>query len=214
MSKLNNYEIYDKENGNEISTEVIKSIQKEEFVNRKKYLLYMLENKPEKLTSLEIEEGFKYTNKKLSMIKEYDFFEEYYTGNKKKLVDALKKLSDSTYKCFSVLIASYTSCENTIQFNNNVNIIKDKDFSKILEISLSKWYNIKKELINNKCIRKIDFDNKKLYKINPMIIGHSMKITKATYYAFRDSLIEEFDKLKTIYWDKKLIEEFGKDILN
>ena len=40
-----------------------------------------------------------------------------------------------------------------------------------------------------------------------------MRITKCTYYAFRDQLKHEFENLKVLYWDRKLIEEFGVNIL-
>ena len=165
------------------------------------------------MSSVEIEEAVELYSKKNLKLNEYNFFKEYYTTNKKKLSEALEILSDSAYKCFSKLIANYATSENTIQYDNNINIIKDKDFAKVLNISICKWYSIKKELIENNCIRKVEFDKRVLYKINPTIIGHSMRITKCTYYAFRSELIKEFDEIKRIYWDKKLIEEFGADII-
>jgi len=214
MSKLDNIGYINLKNGEMLTKEIVDSIKNEENKNKCKELFCKLENNPYELTSKEIEEIVKIKNKKLSIIKEYDFFEEYYTGNKKKLTEAAENLSDSAYKCFNLLILKWTSCENTIQYKNNRNIVKDKDIADVLNISPRKWSNIKKELLGFNAIRKVTFENKQLYKINPLLIGHSMKITKCTYYAFRDYLSSEFDPLKTLYWDKKLTEEFGDDIIS
>jgi len=210
MNKLDNIGYYDKRTGDELTEEVVRGVQAEEA--RKKYteMYYKLETHPEELTSKEIEDLVKHSSKlKMRNIKEYDLFQEYYTGNKKKLIEAIDNLSDPAYKCFSALVLKYTSTENTLQYKNHVNIVKDKDISRILNISISKWYNIKKELIEFSAIRKVNFDGKTVIKINPTIIGHSMKITKCTYYAFRDQLTQEFGMLKSLYWDKLLVEEFG-----
>lgn len=200
---------------NEKPTDVIKSIKKEDNRNKIMRLKYNFENDPNNLTTEEIEEALRINNMNVNSLKQYNDFILYYTGNKEKLLYTINVLSDQAFKCFYKLVAKYTSCENTIQFTgNSVNIVKDEKFSEVLEISTSKWSRVKKELVDNHCIRRITFNGNVLYKINPTIIGHSMKITKATYYAFRNQLIEDFEPYKVVYWDKQISEEFGQAVLD
>ena len=86
-SKLNQIEIYNKNTGEELDIEAIESIQREEYLKHKKYLMYNLEHNPKILTSGEIEDAVKLLTiskkKKACMVSEYDLFDKYYTGNKK-----------------------------------------------------------------------------------------------------------------------------------
>jgi len=216
VSKINKLEFSNKETGEILNNgiEIVESIQKEERTKFYRDLFWKFENKPELLSIEEIELAVKVSNNyTLKDIKEFNNFEKHYTGNKVKLKETLEHLTDPAFKCFSSLVVNYTSTENTLQYKNHVNIVKDINIAEVLNISVNKWQRIKKELINISAIRKIKFQGKPIIKINPTIIGHSMKITKCTYYAFRDVLIDEFSKIKKIYWDKMLIEEFGIDII-
>jgi len=217
MSKIDRLGVFDKDTGEKFDNgiEVFKSVIREEFKNKIIELQFKYNKTPEKINSEEIEELIKYNKTILnkSKLKEYESFDTYYTANKEKLNSCLDTLSDTAYKCFSKLVVRYTSSANTIQYKNNINIIKDKDIAKVLEITPRRWVDIKKELVAINAIKKIKLNNIAFYKINPTVIGHSMKITKCTYYAFRKELIKEFEPIKALYWDKLLIEEFGNDIL-
>jgi len=215
MSKMDKVEHYDKDTGEELLQDVIESNMKDDFYKKVVHMKYMLENKPEELNTEEIEEAVKTVNGfTINDLKQYESFVSYYTANKDKLNEALDNLSDQAYKCLSILVVRYTSCDNTIQFKNHVNIVKDAKFIDILSLSPSKWSRVKKELIEKGCIRRIKLDKKIIYKINPTVIGHSMRITKCTYYAFRNELAKEFELHKRVYWDKQILEEFGHDILD
>ena len=124
---------------------------------------------------------------------------------------AVWELSSNAFICLNKLL-KYSNARNTLQFFNHKNIERDEDFIEILKISRRTWTSVKKELIEYGAIRKIKFNKNTLYKINPTIIGHAMEIDDITYYAFRDVLSRVFEPIKTLYWDKYILESYGVDI--
>ena len=203
--------LYDKIDGSLISdSETMNKLLKEEKEITTKSLIYKFKNTPELLTNEEIKTLAKIKKKNLESYENYDL----YSTHDKELFDkAVNELTDISFCNFCKLL-KYCNAANTLQYKNNVNIVKDTDFMEILKVSRSKWFDIKKELVQYGALRKIKFDGKPLYKVNPSIVGHSMKINLITYYAFRDVLIPKFDKIKILYWDRQLLEECGQAIFD
>jgi hypothetical protein len=204
----------DEKSGQIISNEEYESLLKEERLDEIKHLMWRLKNDPYGLSTTEIKEIIKIRNSRVlrkTILKEYESFENYSTHNKDLFNNASWELSDSSLACFCRLL-KFSNSKNTIQFDNHRNISEDTDFIRLLKISKRKWSTVKKELIDYGALRKIKFNKHIMYKINPAIIGHSMEIDVMTYYAFRDVLCNLFEPIKTLYWDKYLLESYGVDI--
>lgn len=115
------------------------------------------------------------------------------------------------YYYFGLLTTKYCSSTYTLLFNNNKHIEKDVDISKLLNITKNAWGFIKKELEELKLIKKINFNSKTYYKVNPLYIRKGKTITESTWFAFRDEIInsKSLPDIKIIYWDKILEQDYG-----
>lgn len=201
---------YDLKTGEALEEEDLKKVMNEKNSWYYKNLIYKFYNSAHELDSKDIKIVASIINKGLDL-KKYEPFDLYSTTNSDLFNKAVNELSETAFCSFCKML-NFSNSKNTLQFKNNKNIVKDLDFIEILKISRTKWFDVKKELIDYGAIRKVKFDGKNLYKINPSIIGHSMDIDIITYYAFRDILSSMFDPMKTLYWDKQLIESCGSDI--
>ena len=206
--------LIDKKTGEILDAEQYEELLKEEMQDEIKQLFWTLKNDPYSLTTDQIKYLIKITNSKAKdklNVKIYEPFEYYSTHNMELLNKAVWELSSNAFICLNKLL-KYSNSKNTLQFANHRNIVNDVDFIELLKVSKRTWSNVKKELIEYGAIRKIKFNKNTLYKLNPTIIGHSMEIDEVTYYAFRDVLSKIFEPLKTLYWDKYILECYGMDI--
>lgn len=200
--------------GEMISKEIYDEILKEERQDEAKYLMWTINRDPYSLTTEEIKRVVNIINSRAFNkihLKNYEQFEYYSTHNKELIDKSVWELGEEAFCCLIKLL-KYSNSKNTLQFKNNVNITTDDDFLSILKISKRKWSTAKKKLIEYGAVRKIKFNKHIMYKINPAIIGHSMEVDIMTYYAFRDVLSVIFSPIKTLYWDKYILESYGSDI--
>lgn len=212
-----NDDIMNLRTGEVINTELFKKQvnqnQKDEWINRKKYLDKKIQKEPENMTTEEIEELYKAHHKKnIAQDSAYDDFTNFSIHNKEIEEKITKKISSQAWLAFSHLKSGYSSIQNTLQFKNNRNITTNKQICKILDISRSTWNRVKADIEKFNLIRRIKFEGNVIWKVNPLIVGHSMRITATTYYAFRNEIKPTLPPIIGLYWDKKLIEEFGIDI--
>ena len=208
--------IVSEKTGEMISRELFDKILKEEKQDEIKKLMWTLKNDPYSLSTEEIKRIVSIRNSRAFnrvYLKNYEEFESYSTHNKDLIDSAVWSLGEEAFCCF-VKLLKYSNSKNTLQFKNHVNIVTDEDFLSILKISKRKWSTAKKKLVEFGAIRKIKFNKHLMYKINPAIIGHSMEVDIMTYYAFRDVLSNIFDPIKTLYWDKYILESYGYDIFS
>lgn len=210
--KLKDIEHYNKYTGEIIEKEKVDEIRKIEWKHKQNRIKTLIEKSPEKLSLEELKEYYLANNINFNTIKGFD---KYHRINHKLdlvLMDEYK-LSQSAYYYFNKIICKYCSNTYSILYNNNRPINNDEKLSKALDISLSYWKKIKKELIKYNLIKKSNLDNKIIYKINPCFVGLSRTITPSTYNAFRDDMIkyELINKYQQIYWDKLLLEEYGRE---
>ena len=207
-----NITVIDNETGEILDNKIINSIISQEKKEEIRNLLIKFQDNKNDLNSDEILTVSKILYRKGLNLDEYDSFESYFTCNTNLMLKTAKELKAITLQVF-IKLTEFSNKSNTIQFNNHKNIVNDTDFAAKLNLDIRKWREIKKELLQYKAIRKLKFDAITMYKINPSLLGHSMKITLCSYYAFRDELKSNLNSLKILYWDKKLIEEFGIDAL-
>lgn len=217
FNKRKDMVIVNDKTGEMISKEEYDEILKEERQVEIVRLMYMLKTNPYSLSTEEIKRIVSIKNSRnvenRIYLKKYEEFETYSTHNKELIDFAVWELGEEAFCCLIKLL-KYSNSKNTLQFMNHVNITTDDDFISILKISKRKWSTAKNKLIEYGAIRKIKFNKHIMYKINPAIIGHSMEVDVMTYYAFRDVLSKMFDPLKTLYWDKYMLESYGCDIFS
>lgn len=210
-------EVVNKETGEILEVEQTEKIVNDytttKWVTKKQRLEKKYMNNPDDMNLEEVEFLLETSNSEWA-VKQYESFELTTTMNREMEYEKCKSISDPAWSAFTLLKSKYTSMTNTLQFKNNRNIVNNKDIANILEISDSTWRRLRKELIKEKLIKQIEFDKKKLWKVNPLIVGHSMKITPDTYYAFRSDIIKTKSTMARLYWDNILKETYGIDIYN
>jgi len=204
---MNNVEHYSKLTGEELSREQVTSIQKEDYVNNIRRISSLLEDgRDVNLEDLTIYMGVK----KIGRTK-IGQFNSYRMVNDNFDIDLFNRnISKNAYYYFNKLVASNCSLTYTLKFKNNTNIKKDLQVADILDISVSSWRKIKKELTGLNLIKMISFEGKKYYKINPCYVGKEKLLTPHTYDAFRTDLIKHsmVTYYQSIWWDKFMLEEY------
>ncbi len=208
MSKLDNVGHYDKNTGEELGFEIIECITKEDKKNKWKNIFYNLENNSNKLTLEEIEELLNREN--ISHIR-LNKFERYHQSNDALDLELFEKgITMKAFYYFKFLVSKHCGTTYTLQFKNNINIINDSQVSESINISVSLWRKIKKELLDLNLIKIINFENKKYYKINPCYVGKKKILSPHTYHAFRDDIIKHklISEIQRLWWDKFMLEEY------
>lgn len=208
--------LIDAETGEILEEKILLDLLEEDRKNFYIGIFHKYKNNPYSLTVQEIELLVKVINSKNKafeiQLEKYEVFDNRVTVNIQAFSDTIESLSAGALKSFAKLLR-YTSSSYTLQKDNHRNIVSDKDFYTLLEISERAWRDIKIELINKRAIRKIKFNGTNLYKINPTIVGLGMTITPDVYFAFRDVFVEVFkSQLKIIYWDKKILDAYGSKL--
>ena len=209
MNKIEKIGFYDKQSGEEIDFEIVESIQKEEYKKQCRKIFKLIDDSPEKLSLEEID---RYMSIKGISYAKISKFEEYYISNEILDLELFEKgISMKSFYYFKYLISKHCGNTYTLQFKNNVNIIKDEQVAQSLKLSLDSWRKIKKELMSLELIKIINFENKKYYKVNPCYIGKKKILSPHTYYAFRNDLIKHglLDYIQIVWWDKFLEEEYS-----
>jgi hypothetical protein len=200
------------ETGEILSRELLDKLIEQEKKEENKRLLRKFYNE-EDLNSQEIIIISNILNRGGIKLEEYDSFNDYCVTDTMAMFRLAKILGGEAFR-HAFMLAQFVKGNNTLQTKNNKNLVTDESFAKAFDITVKKWQYIKKELIEHKVIKKLKFDGITMYKLNPLIIGRSMKISPCSYYAFREELKPVMNKFKVLYWDKKLLEEFGEEALN
>lgn len=209
IDKIKNIGFYDEETGEILDKDIGIGILNEDRKSKLRELFYKIDNCPNELSVEQIQtlcSIMKVDLKYLDNFSSYHIVNDFSMGNLFEL-----NISMKAYYYFGLLTTKYCSSTYTLLFNNNKHIEKDVDISKLLNITKNAWGFIKKELEELKLIKKINFNNKTYYKVNPLYIRKGKTITESTWFAFRDEIInsKSLPDIKIIYWDKILEQDYG-----
>lgn len=116
--------------------------------------------------------------------------------------DVLNTISDQSLKVL-LIFGDNLSYRNIVIYKNGNPIVKDDLISSFLNISISKWYVIKKELLNKKLIM---FNNKTIY-LNPIFIKHYNFVWDICIFNIFDDYLQtnlhkfEYIKIKSDFYE-------------
>lgn len=209
MSKLEKLQHINIETGEILDEDIIRAIVSEEDRNYLKKIFGLYKNNPNLLQLEDIEKICKIRSIDNKRLIDFDMYHMVNDDSLSKLFD--NNVSMKAYYYFGLLTTKYCSSTYTLIYNNNRHIEKDSDISKLLGISKSTWNAIKKELEDLKLLRRISFDGKNYYKINPLYVRKNRTITESTWFAFRDEIINsgKMPPIQILFWDKILEQDFN-----
>jgi len=202
MSKLDNYEIYDKENGNEVSLDVITSIQSEERKHYYNKLFHMYKNNPNIMTLKEVIDLRKMLLRNKCKEKVYLKYEGGFYMVAMDTGENLEKLSFPT-NGFLHLLALHINKSGIAIYKNNKPIKSFSSLVKFLKVPEKMWRKIKKEIDEFDIMRKENLKDGIVLMLSPEYSGTSYEVTEYKFLIYSDYYKDKLSNIDYLYLVKK-----------
>ena len=203
ISKLSSIGCYNNETGEDLSWEVVSSVQKEDNNNKIKKLYYLLENKPEELTTDDLIVLMKLENRPNTTANtiKLDFGKDGYFTCRRDL-NLVGNLHDYT-KAFLWSISHLITHDGRLKYENNKVISSQQKLKKYLNISNDKWNTyIKPDIEEYNIIVKEKIDNRWCLLLNPIFATTTRTFTETMFIAFHEDFKKYLHPLEYLYLQK------------